>query len=96
MSRLLFTLFFVLGVAVLSFVLWQKQISEYNFSFEQKKNISKNFEEVVRDFEQNLAPFNEALEGARGVDWEQIRTSMRGQSATTSASSTSSEGDAQN
>jgi len=91
MIRLLFAFILVLCVGALTFFLWQKQVSQYHFSFEQKENISKSFQGALRDFEENLAPFGEALEKLEAIDWSELATSTLEQSTTTVESATSSE-----
>ena len=91
MIRLLFAFILVFGVGTLTFFLWQKQVSQYNFSFEQKENISRSFQEAVKDFQENLAPFDEAFERLEAIDWSELATSTLEQSTTTVESATSSE-----
>ena len=75
MIRLLFAFILVFGVGALTFFLWQKQVSQYNFSFEQKEGISKNFQDAIEDFEENLAPFDEVLKKLEEIDWRELATS---------------------
>ena len=85
MIRLLFAFILVFGVGALTFFLWQKQVSQYNFfslreiwqsqTFEQKEGISKNFQDAIEDFEENLAPFDEVLKKLEEIDWRELATS---------------------
>jgi len=89
MIRLLAAFILVFGVGTLTLLLWQKQATRYNFSFEQKEGISKSFQDALLDFEENLAPFNEAFKKLEAIDWEQYATSSLETATTTTETTTS-------
>lgn len=91
MIRLLCALTLVFGVGALTLLLWQKQTAQYSFSFEQKEDISKSFQDALGDLEENLAPFGKAVERLGAIDWGEAATSSLEQSTTTVESATSSE-----
>lgn len=58
MRRVFISAVFGVFLFAVAIFLWQKQIENYNFSFEKEKEAFKGFGDIAKEFEENL-PFDE-------------------------------------
>lgn len=56
-NRLVLTIAFLLSTVSLVFFLWQRQVRNYDFSFEADKKRVENLGKILREFEENLPEF---------------------------------------
>jgi hypothetical protein len=58
MRRIFISAVFAVFLFAVALFLWQKQVENYNFSFEKEKEAFKGFGDTVKEFQENL-PFDE-------------------------------------
>lgn len=58
MNRILLALLFVISTAGLAVFLWRKQVSSYDFSMENEKQLFLGIREEAKRFEKNLPPLD--------------------------------------
>ena len=90
MRRIFISAVFAVFLFAVALFLWQKQVENYNFSFEKEKGVFEGFGDTIKEFEENL-PFDEfekielstttveMTEGATSTEFE-IATSTEGES----------------
>lgn len=94
MTRVFFAFIFVIFVIGATVFLWRKQISEYNFSFKEEKEVFSGLGDIGEDLEENLAPLEaigditKELQALRELE---LATSTLDNATGTSVSATSSE-----